>query len=91
MADHEALGALPAGHWIHKALAKTKKGGLHKNLGVPAGKGIPVKKVEAAMDSIYNSLNSWSDVARDSTDRGAIALLNEYGYRPLVKVIKRSE
>ncbi len=51
MADHEALGALPAGHWIHKALAKTKKGGLHKNLGVPAGKGIPVKKVEAAMDS----------------------------------------
>lgn len=44
--------------------------------------------LEAAMDSIYNSLNSWSDVARDSTDRGAIALLNEYGYRPLVKTIK---
>jgi outer membrane protein assembly factor BamB len=44
--------------------------------------------LEAAMDSIYNSLNSWSDVARDSSDRGGIALLNEFGYRPLVKTIK---
>lgn len=46
------------------------------------------ESLEAAMDSIYNALNSWSDVARDSSDRGGIALLNEYGYRPLVKVIK---
>ena len=46
------------------------------------------ESLEAAMDSIYNALNSWSDVARDSSDRGAIALLNEYGYRPLVKVVK---
>lgn len=44
--------------------------------------------LEAAMDSIYNALNSWSDVARDSSDRGAIALLNEHGYRPLVKAVK---
>ncbi len=49
------------------------------------------ESLEAAMDSIYNSLNSWSDVARDSSDRGAIALLNEYGYRPLVKVVKGRE
>ena len=40
------------------------------------------------MESLYNALNSWSDVARDSSDRGGIALLNEYGYRPLVKAIK---
>jgi hypothetical protein len=40
------------------------------------------------MESVYNSLNSYSDVARDSSDRGAIALLNEYGYRPLVKAVK---
>ena len=46
------------------------------------------ESLEAAMDSIYNALNSWSDVARDSSDRGAIALLNEHGYRPLVKVVK---
>jgi outer membrane protein assembly factor BamB len=44
--------------------------------------------LEAAQDSIYNALNSWSDVARDSSDRGGIALLNEFGYRPLAKTIK---
>lgn len=44
--------------------------------------------LEAAMDSLYNALNSWSDVARDSSDRGAIALLNEHAYRPLVKAVK---
>jgi outer membrane protein assembly factor BamB len=44
--------------------------------------------LEAAMESVYNSLNSYSDVARDSSDRGAIALLNEHGYRALRKVIK---
>ncbi len=27
MADTKALSGLPADHWIHKALAKTKKGG----------------------------------------------------------------
>jgi hypothetical protein len=41
--------------------------------------------LEAAIEGIYNALNSWSDVARDSSDRGAIALLNEYGYRVLLK------
>ncbi len=46
------------------------------------------ESLEAAMDSIYNALNSWSDVARDSSDRGGIALLNEFGYRPLVKAVK---
>lgn len=40
MVDHAALGALPAGHWIHKALAKTKKGGAKK----PAMAAMPAKK-----------------------------------------------
>ncbi len=46
------------------------------------------ESLEAALESIYNALNSYSDVARDSSDRGAIALLNEYGYRALRKAIK---
>ena len=46
------------------------------------------ESLEAAMESVYNSLNSYSDVARDASDRGAIALLNEHGYRALRKVIK---
>jgi ribosomal protein L10 len=32
--------------WIQKA--KIKKGALHKELGVPEGKKIPAKKLEAA-------------------------------------------
>lgn len=35
MADKKALGALPADHWIHKALAKTKK----RKQAAPADKG----------------------------------------------------
>lgn len=46
------------------------------------------ESLEAAMESVYNALNAYSDVARDSTDRGTIALLNEHGYRVLVKLVK---
>lgn len=49
---------------------------------------VRAESLEAAMDSIYNALNSWSDVSRDSSDRGGIALLNEHAYRPLVKAVK---
>lgn len=44
------------------------------------------ESLTAAMESIYNALNSYADAARDSSDRGAIALLNEHGYRVLVKL-----
>jgi len=40
----------------------------------------------AAVESIYNALNSYADAARDSGDRGAIALLNEHGYRVLAEL-----
>jgi outer membrane protein assembly factor BamB len=40
----------------------------------------------AAVESIYNALNSYADAARDSGDRGAIALLNEHGYRVLAQL-----
>lgn len=43
------------------------------------------ESLEAAIEGIYNALNSWSDVARDSSDRGSIALMNEYGYRAILK------
>lgn len=51
MSDTEALKALHPKHWIHKALAKTKKGALHKNLGVAADKKIPADKMAAAENS----------------------------------------
>lgn len=43
--------------------------------------------LEAAIEAMTNALNALGDVARDPSDRGAIAVLNEYGYRPLVKAL----
>jgi hypothetical protein len=51
----------------------------------PAARG---ESLEAAVEAIYNALNAYADVARDNSDRGAIALLNEHGYRALLKVIE---
>lgn len=34
--------------WIQKALPKSSKGKLHRELGVPEGKKIPKKKLEKA-------------------------------------------
>ena len=34
----------------------------------------------------HGRVKALADAARDSSDRGAIALLNEHGYRPLVKL-----
>jgi hypothetical protein len=39
--------AKKSGNWIQKA--RIKKGGLHKTLGVPEGKTIPAKKINAAI------------------------------------------
>jgi hypothetical protein len=47
------------------------------------------ESLDAAVESIYNALNSLGDAARDSSDRGTIALLNEHGYRPLLKLQAR--
>ena len=40
----------------------------------------------ADVESLYNALNSYADAARDSGDRGAIAMLNEHGYRVLTRL-----
>lgn len=50
--------------------------------------GTRAESLEAAVEAIYHALNSCADVARDPSDRGAIALLNEHGYRALLKVIE---
>ena len=45
--------------------------------------------LEAAVEAIYNALNACADVARDPSDRGVIAVLNEHGYRALLKSADR--
>ncbi|HCN29001.1 MAG TPA: hypothetical protein DIT64_09640 [Verrucomicrobiales bacterium] len=52
---------------------------------------IRAESLTAAQESLYNALNAWSDAARDSSDRGAIALLNEHGYRVLKKQAAQGE
>jgi hypothetical protein len=42
---------------------------------------------ELAPEAIYNALNAYADVARDGSDRAVIALLNIYGYHPVLKAL----
>ncbi|MBM4004825.1 MAG: hypothetical protein FJ295_16320 [Planctomycetes bacterium] len=47
-------------------------------------------KLEAAAEGLYNGLNALSTVsAEDSSYKGVIAVVTEYGYRPLQKEIAR--
>jgi hypothetical protein len=43
-----------------------------------------IEHLETAMEQLYNAIDTLSDIARDPSDRGLIAVLNAYAYRPLV-------
>jgi len=47
-------------------------------------------QLETAVEQLYNSLDTLSDVARDQSDRGLIALLAEYAFRPLARQAERA-
>jgi hypothetical protein len=47
-----------------------------------------LQQLEKAVESLYNALNAMGEVARNQSDRGAIAALNKYAYRPLVKQVE---
>lgn len=50
-----------------------------------------ITQLEKAIESMYNALNAYGEVARDNCDRGVIAVLNEYGYRALKKELETQE
>lgn len=50
-----------------------------------------IAELEKAMESMNNALNALAAVSRTSSDRGTIALLNEYGYRPLVNAVEAAD
>lgn len=50
-----------------------------------------IEELEKATEAIYNALNALGEVARDSSDRGVIAALNEHGYRPLKAALAAAE
>lgn len=45
---------------------------------------LAVEHLETAMEQLYNALDTLSDVVQDQSDRGLIAMLFAYTYRPLV-------
>jgi len=48
-----------------------------------------IEHLELALESTYNCINTLSDVATNQGDRGLIAVLNAYAYRPLVAELER--
>jgi hypothetical protein len=49
------------------------------------------QNLEATMEGMYNALGAFSEVARDPSDRGVIAVLNEFGYRRLAQELEKAE
>ena len=45
-------------------------------------------ELEKAVESLHTALSALAAVARSNSDRGVIAVLNEYGYRPLKKELE---
>lgn len=50
-----------------------------------------IAEIEKAIESLNGALNAMAAVARSNSDRGLIAVLNEYGYRPLKKKLAEAE
>ena len=46
-----------------------------------------LENLELSVEAMHNALGIYADVARDNSDRGVIAVLNQYGYRPLLKIL----
>lgn len=65
-----------------------------RKAGVAKKKGdheTQVAELEKAIESLHGGLNAMAAVARSSSDRAIIAVLNEYGYRPLKKELEAAE
>lgn len=72
----EYLGAVKA---VREAALAKKSGDTEMAL----------EHLELALESTYNCINTLSDVARNQSDRGLIAVLNADAYRPLVAELER--
>jgi hypothetical protein len=62
-----------------------RKAGLARAKG---DKEMQLAELEKAVESLHAALNALAAVARSNSDRGVIAVLNEYGYRPLKKELE---
>jgi hypothetical protein len=94
-------GADPAGRRLLYSLARRYEFALEYMTAMQAVRAAGVAraakdsktqlaKLEAAAEGLYNGLNALSTVAaEDSSFKGVIAVVTEYGYRPLQKEIAR--
>jgi hypothetical protein len=48
-------------------------------------------QLEAAVEHMYNGLSGLSEAAQDNSTRAVIAVLNEFGYRPLAARLEEAE
>jgi hypothetical protein len=70
------------------ALEELRTAGVERRAGRVAGQR---EHLEKAIEASYNGLNNLGEVARDPSDRGRIAVLNEWVHRPLVRELARLE
>jgi hypothetical protein len=70
------------------SLEAVRQAAIAKAKGDSAGH---VQNLEAAMEGMYNALGAFSEVARDPSDRGVIAVLNEFGYRRLSEELQMAD
>ena len=65
-----------------------RKAGIAKRKG---DKETQIAELEKAIDSVTNACNAMAAVARSQSDRGVIAVMNAYGYRPLLKLLEEAD
>ncbi|MEZ6051982.1 MAG: hypothetical protein R3C02_11425 [Planctomycetaceae bacterium] len=63
------------------AVKAVREAALAKDEGDMEG---AIEHLEQALELTFNCINTLSDIAQDQSDRGLIAVLNEYAYRPLL-------
>jgi hypothetical protein len=70
------------------SITALKKAGIAKRGGDKAEHAM---QMQGAVDAMLDALNAQAAVARSNSDRGVIAVLNEYGYRPLLRELEAAE
>ena len=66
----------------------TRLAGIAKAKGDKAGQA---EQLDKAVEAMHNALGALADVDRNNADRGLIAALNEYGFRPLLKELEKAD
>ena len=69
-------------------LEATRLAGIAKAKG---DKAEQIEQLETAVEAMHNALGAMADVDRNNADRGLIAALNEYGFRPLLKELEKAD